>query len=136
LLGLGLGLLTLSIKVVESLRAELSAASAHYLAKYLTKDLLMSAPARSRRVTTSRSIHLLVKKKSDSKWVLLENSIFHLYAILSEVAQEVQLDCDGFIFSFSTPSGSDVPDWFNRSPILTLTLLRFQNGCFALLSLR
>jgi hypothetical protein len=109
---------------------------AHYLAKYLTKELLMSAPARSRRVTTSRSIHLLAKKKSDSKWVLLENSIFHLFAILSEFAQEVQLDCDGFIFSFSTPIGSDVPEWFNRSPILTLTLLRSRYGCFALFSVR
>ena len=29
-----------------------------YLSKYLTKELLLSAPMRSRRVTTSRSLHL------------------------------------------------------------------------------
>ena len=46
----------------------------HYLAKYLTKELLMSAPLRSRRVTTSRSIHLLERKPSDTTWVVDERS--------------------------------------------------------------
>ena len=96
----------------------------------------MSAPSRSRRVTTSRSIHLLVKRESDTKWVLLRNSIFHLFAILKDVVQELRLDRDGFIFSFSTPLGSDVPEWLNPETILTLTLVRSMYGCFAVLSLR
>jgi hypothetical protein len=48
----------------------------HYLSKYLTKELLLSAPERSRRVTTSRSIHLLEKKVNEVRWRLVPSSIF------------------------------------------------------------
>ena len=108
----------------------------HYLAKYLTKELLMSAPLRSRRVTTSRSIHLLEKTASDTTWVMDERSIFHLFSIFESFAQDVQVDCDGFLFSFSLPVGTDTPPWSKQQLFLTLTLVRTRNGCFALLSLR
>ena len=72
-----------------------------YLSKYLTKELLLSAPKRSRRVTTSRSLHLLEKKVRDSKWVLLKSSIFYLYSRLRHFADEIQLDSDGFLESFA-----------------------------------
>jgi len=74
---------------------------ARYLSKYLTKELLLSAPKRSRRVTTSRSLHLLEKKVRDSKWVLLKSSIFYLYSRLRHIADEIQLDSDGFLESFA-----------------------------------
>jgi hypothetical protein len=109
---------------------------AHYLAKYLTKELLMSAPLRSRRVTTSRSIHLLDKKVSDTVWAVDERSIFHLFAISQKVAQGVQIDCEGFLFSFSIPIGIETPPWRKPQLFLTLTLVRARNGFFALLSLR
>ena len=74
---------------------------ARYLSKYLTKELLLSAPKRSRRVTTSRSLHLLEKKVRDSKWVLLKSSIFYLYSRLRHIADEIKLDSDGFLESFA-----------------------------------
>jgi hypothetical protein len=103
----------------------------HYLAKYLTKELLMSAPLRSRRVTTSRSIHLLEKTASDTTWVMDGRSIFHLFSIFGSVAQDVQVDCDGFLFSFSLPVGTDTPPWRIQQLFITLTLVRNKNAVFA-----
>jgi hypothetical protein len=99
-----------------------------YLSKYLTKELLLSAPPRSRRVTTSRGIHLLEKKVSEITWRLLELSIFHLYwRYRSRVQNEVS-DETGLLFQFSIQIGS------SDSPrIITLTLVRFGNGILALL---
>jgi hypothetical protein len=103
----------------------------HYLAKYLTKELLMSAPLRSRRVTTSRSIHLLEKTASDTTWVMDGRSIFHLFSIFGSIAQDVQVDCDGFLFSFSLPVGIDTPPWHKQQLFITLTLVRTRNGVLA-----
>ena len=86
---------------------------AGYLAKYLTKELLMSAPERSRRVTTSRSIHLLEKPKADRTWRLDHRSIFELLAIFSVVAGELRFDGEGFVSSFTCPAGSERPPWRN-----------------------
>ncbi len=105
----------------------------HYLAKYLTKDLLMSAPAGSRRVTTARSIHLLEKNASLTVWVMDRRSIFLLFAALSNVAQEVQLDGEGFLMSFVFPAGIETPPWSKGRPFITLTLGRIKNAGFAVL---
>jgi hypothetical protein len=74
---------------------------ARYVSKYLTKELLLSAPKRSRRVTTSRSLHLLPKKDSNGSWELFKVSIFHLFSRLSDLARDVQVDEDGALESFS-----------------------------------
>jgi len=74
---------------------------ARYVSKYLTKELLLSAPKRSRRVTTSRSLHLLPKKDSNGSWELFKVSIFHLFSRLSDLARDVQVDEDGVLESFS-----------------------------------
>ena len=103
----------------------------HYLAKYLTKELLMSAPLRSRRVTTSRSIHLLEKTASDTTWVMDGRSIFQLFSIFESFAQDIQVDCDGFLFSFSLPVGTDTPPWRKQQLFITLTLVRAKNGFLA-----
>lgn len=50
-----------------------------YLSKYLTKELLLSAPARSRRVTTSRGITLLGKPRSETRWTLVKLPIWILF---------------------------------------------------------
>lgn len=105
----------------------------HYLAKYLTKDLLMSAPARSRRVTTARSIHLLEKKASPTVWVMDRRSIFQLFAVLGRAAQDIQLDCEGFLVSFVLPAGIETPPWLKGRSFTTLTLVRINNASFALL---
>ncbi len=74
---------------------------ARYLSKYLTKELLLSAPKRSRRVTTSRSLHLTEKKDAESGWELFKVSIFLLFSRLFSFARRVQVDEDGFLQSFS-----------------------------------
>jgi hypothetical protein len=73
---------------------------ARYLSKYLTKELLLSAPKRSRRVTTSRSLHLTEKRDAESGWELFKVSIFRLFPRLAAFASEVQIDEDGFLQSF------------------------------------
>src|SRR5208283_3992199 len=75
-----------------------------YLSKYLTKELLLSAPKRSRRVTTSRSIRLLEKKTDEQRWTLLKISIFFLYSRVWQDAGEISLDTDGMLQSFTCVS--------------------------------
>jgi hypothetical protein len=53
-----------------------------YLAKYLTKDLFLSVPAKKKRVSTSRDIHLFEKKSERSDWQWSPHSIaFHLWQV-------------------------------------------------------
>jgi hypothetical protein len=53
---------------------------ARYLSKYLTKELLLSAPKGSRRITTARSIKLFPKFNSGIAWELLKMSIWNALA--------------------------------------------------------
>lgn len=50
---------------------------ARYLSKYLTKELLLSAPKGSRRITCARAVKLFPKYDSGIAWALLKSSIFH-----------------------------------------------------------
>lgn len=106
---------------------------AHYLAKYLTKELLLSAPDRSRRVTTSRSIHLNEKQPVETTWVMDKRSIFLLFELLHELASDVELDKEDFICAFVVPAGAETPPWANQPEFIRLTLGRFGNVCFAVL---
>jgi hypothetical protein len=49
---------------------------ARYLSKYLTKELILSAPKRTRRITCARSIKLFPKFDSGIAWELLKSSIW------------------------------------------------------------
>jgi len=49
---------------------------ARYLSKYLTKDMLLSAPKGSRRITTSRGVKLFPKYDSGVAWEFLRASIW------------------------------------------------------------
>ena len=71
-----------------------------YLSKYLTKKLLLSAPKRSRRVTTPRSLRLIEKKDAETGWELSKFSIFSLYSRLLSGVESAQVDEDGFLESF------------------------------------
>jgi hypothetical protein len=51
---------------------------ANYLSKYLTKELLLSAPKGTRRITTARSIKLFPKFDSGMVWELVKESIWSL----------------------------------------------------------
>ena len=59
-----------------------------YISKYLTKELLLSAPPGMRRVTTSRSIRLNEKKSSEFEWQLIKGPIDRLYVIFRHVAED------------------------------------------------
>lgn len=65
-----------------------------YLSKYLTKELLLSAPLRSRRVTTSHGIHLNTKKQ-DSSADLLRVPIIRLFERYFGSASVTRFDEDG-----------------------------------------
>ena len=92
----------------------------HYLAKYLTKELLLSAPKGTRRITTSRSIKLCPKFKSEIDWELLKHSIWFLRMLHQDAAEkkqrnlfaivEVQVDEDGFLCAFALPLANTYPE--------------------------
>jgi hypothetical protein len=70
---------------------------ARYLSKYLTKELLLSAPKGTRRTTTSRSIKLFPRYNSGIIWELLRESIWQLLAAHSAATIGKQLDLFLFI---------------------------------------
>jgi hypothetical protein len=71
------------------------------LSKYLTKELLMSAPLRSRRVTTSRGIKLIQKTPSEYTWELLRVSIYRLHKMYAPSVRTESFDKDQLLESFS-----------------------------------
>ncbi len=73
---------------------------APYLAKYLSKEMLLSGPPGMRRVTTSRSIKLNEKKRSDYSWEVCRASIDRVYVFFSDIATEA-VHSDGELESFA-----------------------------------
>lgn len=74
--------------------------AAAYLSKYLAKDMLLNAPPGMRRVTTSRSITLFCKTKSDYSWQIVRTTIDRLYLLLDESAVDVVRN-EGKLASFA-----------------------------------
>ncbi len=74
---------------------------AAYVSKYLSKDLLMSAPKGSRRVSTSRDIHLFEKPKGDAVWTLVRASIERLRTGFETVIAETHCEKEGSLSSFT-----------------------------------
>jgi len=72
----------------------------HYLAKYLTVDLLLSAPPGFRRVTCSRGIVLLEKSDTNRSWRLVRTNIPHLYSRLFLLVLSLQYDEEGNLMAF------------------------------------
>lgn len=74
--------------------------AAAYLSKYLSKELLLSAPGGVRRVSTSRSIKLNEKKPSEYDWKILKTPIGRLYVLIGANAAD-ENKVDGELESFS-----------------------------------
>jgi hypothetical protein len=72
-----------------------------YLSKYLTKELLMSAPLRSRRVTTSRGIKMLEKTPTETVWTLVKVPISRLFEVYASDVSSFSLDDDQVLESFT-----------------------------------
>ena len=75
-------------------------------AKYLTKELLCSAPKKSRRITCSRRITLNEKTKSDRTWSLLDQPIAGRFLRRADVAFEVKWDENEILWSFKVPNSA------------------------------
>jgi hypothetical protein len=68
-----------------------------YLSKYLAKDLLLSAPKGTRRITTSRSIKLFPKFNSGIVWKFLRESIWQQLVVHRAASRERQSDLFRYI---------------------------------------
>lgn len=73
---------------------------APYLAKYLSKELLLSGVPGMRRVTTSRSIKLNEKKQSEYSWEVCRASIDRVYVFFRDLATEA-VHSEGELESFA-----------------------------------
>jgi hypothetical protein len=76
-----------------------------YLSKYLTKEMLLSAPKGARRVTTSRHIRLLEKQKTYG-WKLVRVPILRLFDVYLAHVSQTQVDQDGYLVAFETVENS------------------------------
>jgi hypothetical protein len=72
-----------------------------YISKYLTDELLFSAPAGTRRITCSRSIQLLSKPPKTHSWRLHKTTIFYLYERLLVVSENPEFDSEKWLKGFS-----------------------------------
>ena len=78
-----------------------------YLSKYLTKELLLSAPLRTRRVTTSRGITLLQKTPAEITWVLVRIPIWRLFEVYAAWVLSCVLDEEDVLEAFSVATSSN-----------------------------
>jgi hypothetical protein len=78
-----------------------------YLSKYLTKELLMSAPLRSRRVTTSRGIVLFGKTPTETTWTLIKVPISRLFEVYAREVTASSYDEDQLLESFTAILNGD-----------------------------
>jgi hypothetical protein len=78
---------------------------AHYLSKYLTTELLCSAPKRSRRVTTSKAVTLNAKMIGAALyvWEMRQESIFSAYFRFRNSAEGAEWGPDLVLQSFTVP---------------------------------
>jgi hypothetical protein len=70
-----------------------------YVSKYLSKDLLMSAPKGARRVTTSQTIRMFEKTSCDTAWALLRTTLDYLRTTFASVTKE-DAGTDGILLAF------------------------------------
>jgi hypothetical protein len=85
------------------INADAFRSAARYVAKYLTQDLLMSAPKRTRRVTVSRGVALNEKPAKTHTWVLIADSIFAMWSRCKTVAEKLEHGANGVMQSFLVP---------------------------------
>jgi hypothetical protein len=75
--------------IVDIRRVEMHRVS-RYLSKYLSKDMIMSAPKGTRRVTTSKGIRLLANEPSDFDWRLIRIPILRLLDVHRSHATRIE----------------------------------------------
>jgi hypothetical protein len=115
-------------------------AVSHYLTKYLTKELLCSAPKRSRRVTVSRGITLNEKPEKTHTWSLLHSTIYSAFFGFMGVVDKADWDSDSVLWSFSVnwgkngnPGAIRAAGWFGdvpQKPASSRSAVAWQSGLF------
>lgn len=88
-------------RIVDIKRVDMHRVS-HYLSKYLTKNMLMCAPKRARRVTTSKGIRLLEKQPTDYEWRLMRIPILLALDVHRVLVTRIEPDADGYLRAFET----------------------------------
>jgi hypothetical protein len=88
-------------RIVDIRRVDMRSVS-HYLSKYLTKQMLLSAPKRARRVTTSRDICLNEKLISDYEWRIIRVPILRLLEVRRVHVTKIDPDAEGYVLAFET----------------------------------
>jgi hypothetical protein len=73
----------------------------NYVSRYLSQELLLSAPKGSRRVTTSRNIRLFEKPAKDSLWRLIKAPIECIRKSFAAVLDEKFCEIDGLLTAFA-----------------------------------
>jgi hypothetical protein len=88
-------------RIVDIKRVDMHRVS-HYLSKYLTKDMLLCAPKRARRVTTSKGLRLLEKQPSDYEWRMMRIPVLRLFDVYRANVTRIEPDSDGCLLAFET----------------------------------
>lgn len=83
---------------------------ARYVGKYLTKDVLLSCPKGTRRVTTSQNIKLR-KKSSEGSWTVSDVNMEKLLEHQKHRAENIVMEKSGRLKSFETSRPIDLTPW-------------------------
>lgn len=102
-------------QIVDIRRVKMRSA-ARYLSKYLTKQMVLNAPKRARRVTTSRGIKLNPKTHTALKWEHINFPINRLHEIYWKTAENVSYDAEGKVTAFDLPNTAPSPTDISITP--------------------
>jgi len=91
-------------RIVDIRRVDIHRVS-HYLSKYLTKEMLLHAPKRARRVTCSKDLRLFEKQPRTHEWQIIRIPILRLFDVHRDVAKNIKTYPEGQLFAFDTTEG-------------------------------
>jgi hypothetical protein len=90
-------------RVVDIKRVDMHRVS-HYLSKYLTKEMLLHAPKRARRVTASKGLKLFEKQPKTHEWTIEPLSIDRAFDVHRKVISKIETDQERRLIAFETLS--------------------------------
>lgn len=88
-------------RIVDIRRVDMHRVS-RYLSKYLTKEMILHAPKRARRVTCSQGLNLFEKSAKTHEWTVVPVSILRVFDVHRTVISKIETDADGYLFAFET----------------------------------
>lgn len=88
-------------RIVDVRRVDMHRIS-HYLSKYLTKEMLLHAPKRSRRVTCSNDVRLFEKQEKIHTWMVSRVPIVQLFDFHRSEVTRIEQDTDRHLVAFET----------------------------------